>query len=236
MNKQIKIEPASTLYGALARAQAILAAPSKNREVSVKMKSGGTYKFKYATLDHLIEHVRPALTENGLWFVQKTEPGAMVTRITHESGEFLDSAVPMPNLPNSPQEAGSVLTYFRRYSLAIALGLASDEDDDANVAEGNGYEQRKEPAFPEGPASGITALKTWQRNIWPHIEAATDKAELEEIIEQEKAYFKQASNLPEGSKWRADVWEGDGEDNIGLRGLVNLKRQELEQPNILQAG
>lgn len=91
-------------------------------------------------------------------------------------------------------------------------------------------------SFPEGPASGITALKTWQRNIWPHIEAATDKAELEEIIEQEKAYFKQASNLPEGSKWRADVWEGDGEDNIGLRGLVNLKRQELEQPNILQAG
>lgn len=130
------------LFAAMAKAQAKLTAPSKNREVSVKMQNGGTYKFKYATLDHLIEHVRGPLTENGLWFVQMTQPGEMVTRIVHESGEFVDSAVPMPNLPNKPQEAGSVLTYFRRYSLSVALGLASDEDDDANVAEGNGYEAR----------------------------------------------------------------------------------------------
>lgn len=142
MNAQTKVQAAEGIYAALAAAQATLTAPGKNREVSVKMKTGGTYKFKYATLDHLIEHVRKPLTDNGLWFIQRTEPGQMVTRITHASGEYVDSAVPLPNLPNSPQEAGSVLSYFRRYSLAIALGLASDEDDDANVAMGNGYEAR----------------------------------------------------------------------------------------------
>ncbi len=145
MGAETKIE-VDSLYAALARAQSVLSAPGKNREVSVRMKTGGTYKFKYATLDHLIEHVRGPLTENGLWFVQRTEPGSMVTRITHASGEYIESGVPMPNLPNAPQEAGSVLTYFRRYSLAVALGLASDEDDDANVAEGNGYQAQDKAA------------------------------------------------------------------------------------------
>lgn len=123
------------------------------------MKSGGSYKFKYATLDHLIEHVRKPLTDNGIWFIQLTEPGRMVTRLIHESGESVDSAVPMPNLPSAPQEAGSILSYFRRYSLAVALGLASDEDDDANIAEGNGYEAtqrgRENDAAPEKEGAGM---------------------------------------------------------------------------------
>ena len=141
----------ANIMAALAKAQASLDAPGKNREVSVKLNGGGSYKFKYTTLDALIEHVRKPLTDNGLWFVQTTEPGTMVTRIVHESGESICSAIPMPNLPAKPQEAGSVLTYFRRYSLALALGLASDDDDDANVAEGNGYEAR-EPAKKKPPA------------------------------------------------------------------------------------
>ena len=137
-----------TLYAALAKAQAKITAPTKNREVEVRMKSGGKYKFKYATMDHLIEHVRDALTSNGLWFIQRMEDGQMVTRITHESGEFIDCGIPMPNLPNAPQEAGSIITYYKRYAFTIAFGLASDEDDDANVAEGNGYEvqQKRKPA------------------------------------------------------------------------------------------
>lgn len=147
MNAQATVE-AHGIYAALANAQAKLSAPTKNREVSVRMKQGGTYKFKYATLDHLIEHVRGPLTENGLWFVQRTEQNQMITRITHASGEYIESAVPMPNLPNAPQEAGSVLTYFRRYSLSIALGLSSDEDDDANVAEGNGYTAKEGKSAP----------------------------------------------------------------------------------------
>ena len=141
----------ANIMAALAKAQASLDAPGKNREVSVKLNGGGSYKFKYTTLDALIEHVRKPLTDNGLWFVQTTEPGTMVTRIVHESGESICSAIPMPNLPAKPQDAGSILTYFRRYSLALALGLASDDDDDANVAEGNGYEAR-EPAKKKPPA------------------------------------------------------------------------------------
>lgn len=141
------------LFSALAEAQGKMEAPSKNREVTVKLRdNGGSYKFKYATLDGIIENtLRPVLPGVGLWFVQRVEDGQIVTRITHKSGEYMDAGhIPFPNLPNKPQEAGSIITYFKRYSLCQAFGIMADEDDDANVAEGNGYEpapaRKQEPA------------------------------------------------------------------------------------------
>lgn len=238
MNAQTKVEtPAVGIHGALARAQAALSAPSKNREVEVKLRDDkGKYKFKYATLDHLIEHVRKPLTDNGLWFFQRTDPGVMVTVLTHESGETIESAIPMPNLPAKPQEAGSVLTYFRRYSLSIALGLASDEDDDANVAEGNGYEPRNQAkSFPPGPARNITQMKALSRELWSEIEGCGDSGELEPLLEMEehRKLMKQMSLLEGG---HAELWFGDGKDNPGLQGLIRRKRQEFGKPTILQAG
>jgi predicted metal-dependent hydrolase len=37
-------------------------------------------------------------------------------------------------MSGKPQEIGSALTYARRYSLSALLGIAADEDDDANAA------------------------------------------------------------------------------------------------------
>ncbi len=36
----------------------------------------------------------------------------------------------------SPQELGSLLSYFRRYQLSTMLGVAADADDDGSIAEG----------------------------------------------------------------------------------------------------
>lgn len=137
------------LSAALVAAQADLRAPIKNREVTVRSDKGN-YKFKYATFDGIIEDVlRPALPKHGLWFVQFVRDGQMVTRIIHASGQFLDAGVPMPGLPNEPQKAGSALSYFKRYSLCSAFGLAAEEDDDGNMASGNHY-----AASDRGPAAG----------------------------------------------------------------------------------
>jgi len=46
---------------------------------------------------------------------------------------------------DTAQGAGSAITYGRRYALAAALGLASDEDDDGNGAEGNDKKPLKPP-------------------------------------------------------------------------------------------
>lgn len=129
-----------TLAAALVAVQAELHAPPKNRTVKVRSEKG-SYSFDYATLDSIVEGLlRPTLPKHGLWFVQGVRDGQMVTTIIHDSGEKLECGVPLPNLPSKPQEAGSLISYFKRYSLCAAFGLVAEEDDDANVASGNAYE------------------------------------------------------------------------------------------------
>jgi hypothetical protein len=126
-----------------------MTAPRKDREVTVKMKTGGTYKFSYATMAAMVEADKPILAKHGLGFVQFVQDGCLVTRIIHESGEQMDCPLPMPNLPNAPQEAGSIITYFKRYSYSAAFGRVADEEDDANIAEGNGYTPRQQSTVSE---------------------------------------------------------------------------------------
>jgi len=153
------------LNAALIAAQAEMTPPKKDREVSVRMKSGGTYKFSYATLAGMAEADKPVLAKHGLGFVQFVSDGAMVTRILHESGECLDCPLPMLNLPNAPQEAGSIITYFKRYSYAMAFGRVAEEEDDANIAAGNDY-------VPANRAAGNGKVSDEQ---WRELQAAVDR-------------------------------------------------------------
>ena len=179
------------LYTALAAAQGAMPQPNKDREVTVAMRKadgspGGNYKFKYATLENCISTVRPHLAANGLGFVQFITPGEMVTRIFHASGEFLDCAIPMPNLPNKPQEAGSLISYFKRYSLCTALGITADEDDDANIAQGNDYTATAPRAkFPDGVHKTKTALDTAITAFCTHISALTTSDDLEAFVTEQ---------------------------------------------------
>ena len=134
------------LIAALAKAQSAISSPPRNREVKVKTKSGHTYTFRYATLDHIIEAIRKPLTENGLWFTQVLESGEggkyrLITRLLHDSGESIESRTPLLVEDTGNQAFGSALTYMRRYALTALLGIAADEDDDANAAEGNTVKQ-----------------------------------------------------------------------------------------------
>jgi hypothetical protein len=157
MNAETKVKPGG-LSAALVKAQVEMTAPRKDREVTVKMKTGGTYKFSYATMAGMVEADKPILAKHGLGFVQFVNAGSMVTRIIHESGDYLDCALPMPNLPNAPQEAGSIITYFKRYSYSAAFGRVADEEDDANIAEGNDYTPRSEAKIND---SQLATLQTY---------------------------------------------------------------------------
>jgi hypothetical protein len=130
------------LVQALALAQAKIRSPERNREVKVTPKSGGQgYSFRYATLDHIIDMVRLPLTENGLWFTQimKLDEGTYIldTRLMHGSGQWIACQTPLLFDGGGNQQFGSALTFMRRYSLTSLLGIAAEEDDDANAADGN---------------------------------------------------------------------------------------------------
>lgn len=110
----------------------------KDREVKVPLKDKnnpgqfkGHYTFVYATMAGILHHIRPALTSHGIWFVQFIRMGEMVTRIIHKSGQWIEAGhLPMPDVKGSPQELGSIVSYVKRYSLSMAFGLASEEDND----------------------------------------------------------------------------------------------------------
>jgi len=132
------------IAAALAKAAGGIRNPAKNREVVVKTQGGQSYKFKYATFDAIIDVIRQPLSENGLWFVQTLDGNQMVTTLYHSSGQTLASRIPFVTGGNKPQEMGGALTYSKRYGLCALLGIAADEDDDANSASGNTIAEQKD--------------------------------------------------------------------------------------------
>lgn len=131
-----------------------------NSEVTKIAKDADNPFFKnnYATLDTIIDEIRPILSKHGLSIMQiPSGDGQNVTLKTlllHESGEWLESdALTMKPVKNDPQAVGSCITYARRYSLAAFLSLNTGEDDD-----GNGTTYGKDKPKPKGN-SGQTPSK-----------------------------------------------------------------------------
>lgn len=130
MNQSEKInELAAALAPALGRIKNI--APDK--------EGGTTYRYKFLSLPALTKHVREVFKDVGVAFTQETiSEGSSIgvtTRIVHLSGQWLEYGPLMFHVQGGPQDAGSALTYARRYSLAAAVGLAADEDDDGASAQ-----------------------------------------------------------------------------------------------------
>jgi hypothetical protein len=107
-------------------------------EGAVKGKTNPAFRSKYADLAAVVDAIKPALAEHGLFFRQITHPAdhgvCIETVIHHASGESL-ACGPL-FVPASKQDAqgfGSAMTYARRYSLMAAFGVPA-EDDDANAA------------------------------------------------------------------------------------------------------
>lgn len=102
------------------------------------------HNYTYADLGTIITTIKPYLDSCKLmWFQRFEGNGVLKTTIAHtESGETIDSTIEIPNVElrgmNPYQAFGSGITYYRRYSLATALGLITDKDADASGEYDNG--------------------------------------------------------------------------------------------------
>jgi hypothetical protein len=126
------------LASALAAAQAEYVAVPKNKTARVKMKSGGEYSYKYADLADILSMALPVLSRQGIAFSQPhvLVDGKLrvVSYLLHKSGEWIHSdGIEISEL-GEPQQMGAESTYFRRYDGASLLGIAPDEDTDAQDA------------------------------------------------------------------------------------------------------
>ena len=128
MKTSDNIEHLST---ALATAQGALKNPPKN-------KVNPHFKSRYVDLSDGLDAIRECLSKNGLAFIQGTSISdnmiVLNTRITHKSGQWLESDYPVGGL-GRPQEMGSAMTYARRYALFSLVGVAGEDDDDGNAAQ-----------------------------------------------------------------------------------------------------
>ena len=129
---------------ALVKFQGEVESPKKSVENDAFKKGGKA--LKYADLDAIIKTVTPALAKNGLSQHQFTDTDIenkavkITTMILHESGQYFfgDTLVlPAESFGKfNAQTVGSAITYGRRYSLSAILGIASENDDDANSISG----------------------------------------------------------------------------------------------------
>lgn len=96
------------------------------------------FKSRYADLESVWDACRDLLARNGLSIIQM--PGNyfegrmwLITRLCHNSGEWIEQEMSVPVQKADAQGAGSALTYMRRYALAAFIGVVQ-ADDDGNAA------------------------------------------------------------------------------------------------------
>lgn len=134
------------IIAALIAARAEMETPNKTAE-------NPHFRNKYAPLDELIRVTQPALQKHGLMLVQfpvviDGKP-ALHSTILSADGEAMELGDFLLPEGASPQNMGSALTYWERYTRAAIFGLAAEEDDDANAAESD----HARPAAPSKPAA-----------------------------------------------------------------------------------
>jgi hypothetical protein len=94
-------------------------------EIQNPTRNQNGYGYKYATLDSILEKVRPILAKNGLSILQSQEiqesSVVVTTLLMHTSGEWIETRAEAPYMElkemNSYQSLGAGITYLRRFTL-----------------------------------------------------------------------------------------------------------------------
>ena len=178
----------SELFEALARAQANFDQVKKSGKANIPTKSGSNYSYNFAKLSDVLAATIPALNAEGVYFSQHPNyslngNGAMVTivsTLSHKSGASIShESIPLFYNMNDAKQAGSVMTYLRRYGACQLLGIEGDDDNDAHVAtmnnSYNNYKSKQTDAKQQGQRQMPQAPRQPQAQAKPKPVASTPK-------------------------------------------------------------
>ncbi|MGQ3671829.1 ERF family protein [Xanthobacter sp. TB0136] len=151
-------EQINEIAAALAAAQGEFKAVAKD-----KTAKAGAYSYKYSDIADVLAMALPVLSKHKLALVQATDMdgGAILlrTRLAHASGQWVESVYPVCDVrAGDHQKMGGALTYARRYAVSSLLGIASEEDTDA---------QEAAPPVARGRANDAPARKPPQQRNEP---------------------------------------------------------------------
>jgi hypothetical protein len=108
-------------------------------------KNAMSHHSKYADLNAILSTVEPVLLENGLLLIQPIQGNSVCTQIVdiNYSGAMIESCMELPQ-GITPQQMGSAITYYRRYTLQSALSLQAVDDDGQQASKETPTETKKE--------------------------------------------------------------------------------------------
>lgn len=150
--------PPGSIYEALALFHSRVPTINHDETVTVTTRSGGSYKYTYASLSNIMATIRPVLAECGLFVTFGVQgEGSRVgveARLYHVSGQMLTSGWLFAEAVASDRQEGvkalgSLVQYLRRYALNLLLALTPESDDDGTRSV---EAHRPAPASAQAPA------------------------------------------------------------------------------------
>ena len=142
---------------------------NERKTTLVKNKEG--YGYKYTELAEINKYCE----ENNIIYYQEVETceingkDYIVTYICengeitkHRGCQIVDAI--LQGIKNPVQQYGSSLTYCRRYSLLMALGLATEDDDGASLNQKITKEQALEYVFDKGKYKGKSITELYEKD------------------------------------------------------------------------
>jgi hypothetical protein len=109
------------------------------------------YKSRFSTLAAVLNAVRKPLAKQGIALMQSVSIAdsrvAVTTSLIHASGEWMQETMAFPIAGGANvQQAGSTVTYLRRYSLISLCAIVGDphEDDDGDADRAEHAERAKQ--------------------------------------------------------------------------------------------
>lgn len=142
----------------------------------------GNQKYKYATLEEVLNMLRPILAENGLAAVQSVHGDELKTALVHDGGEVMDFGAYNLGTLTKHQERGSAITYGRRYVLCSIFGIAQEDDDGASA-------DNKPPVF-----KNSALRKEWSASIIKLIDESMSADDLQKVYLDNSAKLKQCKD------------------------------------------
>ena len=181
MNGWNHSEPMDSIAADLVKAIGELEDIKKTETAKVEHKGGGSHSYSYANLADALQAIRPKLNDHGLALIQVPYGGpqnvSVATVILHRSGQWI-SFDALTLAGGAAQDAGSAISYARRYQALPTVGLATEDDDGAKATSAQKQQQQPPPTYRTREEAEIRDLL-----------AAMDKEERELVIADFRTEF-----------------------------------------------
>ncbi len=168
----IRSESIANLAAALSKFQSEVDNPTKDSQ---------GHNYRYADLANIFNAVKEPLANNKLSVCQMLGSGvqgvSVTTILMHESGEYIQSEYSIPQETSSrmsgPQQAGTTITYARRYAIAACLGIAQEDPDAPKQTAPQSDEGKPEPVNQSPQPKNTEQLTRLAKDACAEIHAMT---------------------------------------------------------------